>query len=281
MTSRERRRGFTLIELLVVVAIIAILAALLMPALQSAMERARRAKCMNNLKQIGNAKEIYALNQKVECPWLSALYPHYIDNPASFICPSDPYEGAEGSKPPWDAYYNSGHNPPYSSQFPETDDLPKNQTGMAPWVVVIDGWGTQPGYTITYPGYKVKFERFKAIEPYRLRNQDIKACSYIYEFSVAQCYWADNKDSDKPSLGGNGDGIVSWREQKTCTEMKGHGSGEAYGTCVPVVRCFYHTSEKLTPRDYVINLAAHHGVYLSNPTGDGWKEYCKPQPVQP
>jgi prepilin-type N-terminal cleavage/methylation domain-containing protein/prepilin-type processing-associated H-X9-DG protein len=115
---RGKPRGFTLIELLVVIAIIAVLAALLTPALKNALSAARQALCMSNIRQIHTAFTLYA-NDHVSVPyayqdlpgggteWFHAISGYLIsdehknrqgrlnrggvNNPV-YICPSDEHE---------------------------------------------------------------------------------------------------------------------------------------------------------------------------------------------
>ncbi|MFM8763518.1 MAG: type II secretion system protein, partial [Spartobacteria bacterium] len=60
LSRRDEAKAFTVIEILVVIAIVAVLAALLFPAMSAALDRAKDTKCISNLRQIGTAVQLYA-----------------------------------------------------------------------------------------------------------------------------------------------------------------------------------------------------------------------------
>jgi len=96
---KKNKKGFTLIELLVVVAIISVLVALLLPALQSARENARMVVCLSNLRQHGMAASAYAedyadifyVDNRGDWNWGQYYYPYLRSGGtqgACGVCPS-------------------------------------------------------------------------------------------------------------------------------------------------------------------------------------------------
>ncbi len=91
-----RRRALTLVELLVVIGIIAVLIALLMPALRKARESAQRVRCISNLRQVTSVLQIYLVDSKgyfPPAPRVPPLYQWWATDPGGWIPKLGPYLG--------------------------------------------------------------------------------------------------------------------------------------------------------------------------------------------
>jgi prepilin-type N-terminal cleavage/methylation domain-containing protein/prepilin-type processing-associated H-X9-DG protein len=94
-------RAFTLVELLVVIAILGVLAGLLLPTLAKAKTRAYEARCINNLKQLGTALQMYADDHgdRLPGPVWQGLYAQYYDDPLRMPYYIAPYLGLPAASP--------------------------------------------------------------------------------------------------------------------------------------------------------------------------------------
>ncbi|MCC5848674.1 MAG: prepilin-type N-terminal cleavage/methylation domain-containing protein [Verrucomicrobia bacterium] len=253
--KKQNQIGFTLIEMLVVIAVIALLAALLFPAVNRALAQARQTKCMSHLRSFGMAWNQYYLegiqdpyNTEIDAvfPWLSSMYPDYMSDETAFICPSDQSRGTWGGKPTESPIFSQQDSENYS----EADDN-ANNPASGQWAK---------------------------------RNPDVERNSYLYEFNDADCSWFSSNDyvfgprglatTDDFNLSGRSH--PSWGQVKLMQLQYGDRfSQRGYDrTQFPLVRCFHHFQDReVTVRDTldnttirsfrVLNVAVSGNVFMS------------------
>ena len=136
----QRRRGFSLLELLVVIAIVAVLIALLMPALIGARRQAYRVACMSNLRQVGHALLFYAQAHKGSFPAAATAESLYDEDWVHWQ--------PDAPSPPWHRRdLLGGGIMPYLGKSPDVLKCPMGVPERGP---AVHGPFTYPPYPYSY-----------------------------------------------------------------------------------------------------------------------------------
>ncbi len=204
-----KKQPFTLIELLVVIAIIAILAGMLLPALNQARERAKTTTCLNQLKQLSLACEMYRNDYRDRMPpWISTLYPNYMSSLETYHCPKDGND-SDTKSTDWnqrgliDSEYSEAYDVPdkIGSYGNSTNDDVEKISYFYEFSESPCTFATQVGETgsMTWNEYKsrnVKHDVCKEEGPYK----DQRYSSFLSYFPVIRCLWHPKTGSTEPVL---------------------------------------------------------------------------------
>lgn len=208
------RSGFTLLEMLAVMFIIAILSTMVTSVVSAGRRQARQTDCKSNLRQMGVAILVYrGEHNGANPPWLSNLYPDYLDDKRVFICRSDKGKGVGVIRP---------------ADLPEKADPGK-------FAEVVDN---------TSRAFDVHGTRASVGQ-----NTNVLANSYFYEFSDAVCswdkspqrkWWETKEEQLRFGDKANGGGIAPPPDPPKIPAPYSQSK-------LPIVRCYHHHKESRIP----------------------------------